>query len=238
MKRLKRSHLFNGKTYPYYATIIVMFVCMFSGIGFTPMFALTPLMIILTLVICFIRENTLSDSERRMISQLPYPLWEPVTPEIRQLVTEQQEHSQLTFTGMILSSAVLGGLAFGVMVTPSRGSRSSFLNPPAALGIAALIAAITFICLLIRNGISENWLEMDDSAVYTKVPIDHMYDVIHHGKHGRTWITSYLVFYQPDGRYVLSAPKGCGDCNTVIIVKYGKALTWMPIYEHHPEEYM
>ena len=75
------------------------------------------------------------------------------------------------------------------------------------------------------------WGTLDETAVYTIIPIDHMYDVKHRGKHGAEWYESYLVFYQPDGRYTLHAKDGDGDANCVVIVKYHGLVTWLPYRE-------
>ncbi|MBR3417992.1 MAG: hypothetical protein IKG82_04805 [Oscillospiraceae bacterium] len=53
---------------------------------------------------------------------------------------------------------------------------------------------------------------------------------------GETWYENYLVFYQPDGRYVLKIPKGGHFCSAVIIVLYHGAVTWLPVDAYTPED--
>ena len=171
-----------------------------------------------------------------------------MTPEIRQLVIAQQDATQMDLTQLIIAASIVGGIGFlCVSVPPRNGHSLLYTHPAIPFLIFAFVGVIAFICLLIRKGIGANWLNMDDSAVWIKVPIDHMYDVTHHSRSGsyrrfggydREWTTSYLVFYLPDGKYILPVPKGGGDNNTVVIVKYGRSVTWLPIYEQHPEDYL
>ena len=235
MKRLKYRCLFGGKTYPSVVATFICIACITGGVGFAPLFVLTPFIVIGALIFMIWYEHSLSDSERRMCERLSYPLWEPVTIDVRQLVITQQNSTQLGLAAILGISAMIGLLVFACAVAPGRRSKGA--DPAVGLGLAAVAAAGTFIFLYIRKGIGAKWMEMDDTAVYTKVPIDHMYDVTHHGKHGRTWVESYLVFYLPDGKYILPAKKGTGECNTVILVRYGKAITWFTTYELHPEDF-
>lgn len=248
MKRLKYRCLLGGKTYPAYVICALLFLMLFGSIEFPPLLALLPFALIGALGICIFLEHSLSDSERRMVSRLEYPLWQSMTPEIRQLVISQQESTQIDLTQLIIAASLVGGMGFlFVSVPPRNGHSMLYTHPAIPFLVFAFVGILAFIFLLIRKGIGANWLDMDDSAVWIKVPIDHMYDVTHHNHGGRyakfgscdiEWTKSYLVFYLPDGKYILPVPKGGGESNTVLIVKYGKAVTWLPIYEHHPEDYL
>lgn len=241
MKRLKRQNLFGGKSYPLYIAIACAFFLTPTGLMTDlPMLIRIPLMLspLLSLMICFVIFHALSPEEKQIIREMDYPLWQPVTPEIKARVCAEQSGTQLSLTAMLVSSGVAGFMVMMICLLPSKRRHESLVSPQVSLiiGIAAAIAM--FLYLMISKGIGANWLLIDDSAMFLQVPIDHMYDVTHHGKRGRTWTTSYLVFYQPDGRYILRAPAGSGDCNTVTVVKFGKALTWFPEYIRHPEDYM
>lgn len=237
MKRLKRRHLFGGKLYPLYVALTVFFIVLFAGIAAVHIMMLAVPAAIVSLIVCAVIEQHLEPAERDQIAETEMPLWEPVTPEIRQLVCDQHQGTQLSI-GHILGICGIGaGFTFLAAAMPSRRGRV-MASPATAFGIALIVGVIVFLWLMISKGIGANWLEIDETAVYTKIPIDHMYDVTHHGKRGRTWTTSYIVFYQPDGRYVLRAPDGSGDCNTVTIVKFRKSITWLVTSELRPEDYL
>lgn len=243
MKRLKYRCPFGGKRLP----LIGSAVCV---VLISPLIAvLEPKGIIKALILLSpaavlaigcIMHQSLSPSERSYTASLSYPLWEPVTPEIKAAVTA---HIQITQYSMLIITAISAGiffLTFVILLFPistmyEMHSLAGDLKTAAV--IACCVAVIGFFVLFLTKGISGDWLDIDDSAVYTKVPIDHMYDVEHYGKNGHCWYTSYLVFYQPDGRYTLRAPSGSGECNTVVVVKFRNRLTWYPVHEQHPEDF-
>lgn len=238
MKKLKRSCPFNGKQYPMY---LLLFSLIF-GVGFgiiefpsivSVLMLLSPLIV---LAVCYAVEQHLTDGERRIIANTPNPLWQPVTPEIKSLVIEQQSSTQLSLKAMVTASLALGGLLFLMGIMPGRHSRKSLAPPNVMLVVALFAAAAMFLWLMLTKGIGANWMEIDETAVFTQIPIDHMFDVTHYGRHGRQWVESYLVFYQPDGRYVLHAPKDSGFGNTVTVVKFRGATTWLVTEERHWEE--
>lgn len=241
MKRLKYACMFGGKVYPFYLLMVsLIFGVTFGIIGEfpRPISALLLLSPVIVLAICYAVEHRLTAGERRIIADTAYPLWEPVTPEIKSQIIEQQSGTQMSLAQMLIACGCCAGLVFLMGIMPGRHSRKS-LAPPQIMLVISLFAAIAlFFYLMVTKGIGANWMEIDDTAVYTKVPIDHMYDVTHHGRYGRTWVDSYLVFYQPDGRYVLRAPKDSGFGNTVTVIKFRGSLTWMVTDERHPEDYL
>lgn len=238
MKRLKRSCPFGGKQYPGYLLLfsLIFGVC-FGIIGFpslvSVMMLLSPIIVV---TVSYAVEQHLTAGERDIIAKTQNPLWQPVTPEIKARILEQQTGTQLSLKAMVTVSLALAGLLFLVGISPSRSSHKSMVRPDIMLGISLVAAAGVFIWLMVAKGIGANWLEIDDTAVFTQVPIHHMYDITHHGKHGRQWVESYLVFYQPDGRYILHAPKDSGFGNTVTVVKFRGSLTWVVTEERHWEE--
>ena len=241
MKRLKRQTLFGGKSYPLYIAIACAFFLTPTGLMTDlPMLIRIPLVLspVLSLVISFFIIHSLSPEEKNLIAQLDYPLWQPVTPEIKARICAEQSGTQLSLSAMLVSSGVAGFMVMMVCLLPSKRRHETLVPPQVGVIIGLAAAFAMFFYLMISKGVGANWMEIDDSAMFLQIPIDHMYDVTHHGKRGRTWTTSYLVFYQPDGRYILHAPAGSGDCNTVTVVKYGKALTWFTEYVRRPEDYM
>lgn len=237
MKRLKKSCPFGGKQYPGYLLLFsLIFGVSFGIIGFPSLVSVLLLSPIIVAAICYAVEQHLTAGERDIIAKTENPLWQPVTPEIKSLVIEQQTGTQLTLPQMLIASFALAGLLFLVGVSPSRSTHRSMVRPDIMLGVSLVAAAGVFIWLMLTKGIGANWMEIDDTAVFTQVPIHHMYDVTHHGRHGRQWVESYLVFYQPDGRYILHAPKDSGFGNMVTVVKFRGSLTWLVTEERHWED--
>lgn len=241
MKRLKYSCLFNGKTYPMTLTMLALvFGIPFGLVGRFPLLISAVLMLspAIVLAVCYAIEHHLTEGERQIIADTSYPLWQPVTPRIKTLVIEQQRSTQMTLPQMLAACGTCAVVVFLMGIMPGRHSHKSLAPPNIMLVISLLCAAAVFVYLMVTKGIGANWMEIDETAVFTQIPIDHMYDVTHHSKHGRTWTESYLVFYLPDGRYVLHAPEGSGFGNTVTVVKFRGALMWTVTSEQHPEDYL
>ena len=75
------------------------------------------------------------------------------------------------------------------------------------------------------------WKTIDNTAVFTTVPVHHMFDVVHKNRRSRSeWTESYIVVYLPDGRYVLHAQKGDGDARGITFVKYRGSVMWLPYF--------
>ena len=227
MKRLKYMHLFCGKSWPLPIIII-------SGI-FGPVFAiihdsahpvlwgiLPPVILTIGFIIFFRIPDDHDIQARRDAS---YPLWNPLTPALQDYIRQKEEQTFLSVPAMGAIAAVVAGIAFAISRVPPRNHR----EPPLSLeqsGIFTLIiGSIVFFGLVWQQHRSRVWYDADSSAVYTTVPIDHFFDVTRHGKH-ETWIDSYLVFYLPDGRYILKAPQNSGSADSVTIIKYRGMLRW------------
>ena len=242
MKKLRFMHPFNGKSYPLILAVVAAFAA--------PMIALAadinisiaivmPAAFLLTLVICFLIEHRLSKAERQIVAETPMPLWHPVNAFVRAKITNKYEGSQFTLTGMIIGSLCIGAGVFVIGILPPRHS-TELNDPSVVLPIAVIAAVIGFVVMLLLKGRGANWLEIDESAMYTVIPVHHCFDVKHYSRRPirRTWYVSYLVFYQPDGRYVLKIPEGVTGCQAVIVVLFRGAVTWLPVDAYTPEEYL
>lgn len=221
MKRLKFACPFGGKKYPMYI--------MLAGLIFIPAAAewlldpeFSSLLAILLLgeliiaFICWFIEHHLSPEERETCSSMLPPLWEPVSEAVLNELGEQSGHVSREAGSAIGIGAVLAVSN----LLPTR--RHPEINPRAAF-IFGVIAAAVFAADLFRRML---WKNADSSAVCTEIPIDHMYEVTHHSRR-RTWTESYLVFYQPEGKYILKAKPGCGDVGKIVVVKYHGMVTWV-----------
>lgn len=237
MKRLKYKCPFNGKNYPAILATIGFYLGPLIGVTMMLDEKITILISfglpILILAICFWNEQRLSEAEQTMVEYAEAPLWVQVTPEIQQEITKRKgEFDQPLSKIFIICGAVGCVVLFGSMFF--SGHRA---NPVDVVPAAVSVAAGAMVVLMLLRIRSKQWNHMDETAVYTKIPIDHMFDVTHHSKHS-TWTTSYLVFYQPDGRYVLRVrDKIGGFANMVTIVKYNNMLTWYLSEERDPENW-
>ena len=205
----------------------------------------------LTMIACLIIERSLSPEERRLIAESQSPLWHPINENVRRKLMSKYDNTQISVVSMAVSSAVIGVIVFVLGILPGRHSLE-FKDPAVILPIAAGAAVISFVFLLLRKGRGASWLDIDETATYTVIPVHHCYDVTHYSRNRmrslssnsfdssffRTWITRYLVFYQPDGRYVLRIPENTGECVAVILVSCHGSVTWMPVSSNNPEEFI
>ena len=234
MKLLKFSCPFHGKYWPLIAALFAEVAAWGSTrnkewpdelIHAVLLFA--PLAV---LVIAYLVIQRLSPAERELVAGTEYATWEPVTEDVIRKVREQKLHIS---KGVVSLLGYLGLFALAFLLPAQSGEPSFGLS-----AFCLLIGAVVFIAdTLLRS----KWQSVGINAVMAKVPIDHMFDIIrpvnrkwelYYGiNDGPERITNYIVFYQPDGRYVVRAGDGSGNANTLIIVKYNGMLTWIPTYE-------
>lgn len=230
MKRLKYRCLFGGKQYPIIAAYISVVLAPLLALALNiPENMLLPLLVILpaaALIISFYIEHRLDDTERAITEQSVEPLWYPITEQIADQVRTKQKSPLEVLTPVF----ILGGTATLFWLLPVKLNRIS----PMTLAFPIFVWLCIGLFVVWRYLHAASWKEIDATAVYTVVPIHHMYDVEHRNKY-RRWYKSYLVFYLPDGRYVLPAPEGSGSAKFLIIVKFRDDLTWFPYYPHEGE---
>lgn len=244
MKRLKYLHIFNGRYYPLIAAGIATTTTPLLTIMLdidVPPGIIMPVGAILALVVCFLIEHHLSDEERQIMAETPMPLWKPVNAFVRSGIITKYEGSQFSPVGMIIGSIAIGVAVFVVGILPGRHSIE--MNDPAVvMPIAFIAAVIAFAVMFFYKGRGANWLNIDDSAMYTVIPVHHCYEVKHYYRHrsifsgNNAWYTHFLVFYQPDGKYVLKLPDGHTTCSAVIIILYHGSVTWLPVDAYTPED--
>ena len=223
MKRLKYRCLFGGKIYPYYA-VMGAFIFGMTLVIPKPTTTRTVLFLIglplLALVVCFFFEHRLTDGEMQIMSESSYPLWNPVPEELKALIRQQfSSPSPILIAVCIVAVLIVMPVTYLV-----SGGENIPLEP---LIITAAIVACAFIFDYLRRVV---WVHIDDTAVFAIIPIDHMYDVEHKNKNRSTY-RSYMVFYLPDGRYVLPVAQGDGDTDTLAVFKCHGFITWLPFRE-------
>lgn len=182
------------------------------------------------LAVCYVIIQRPSAAERELITKAEFPDWVPVTADVLRCVKEQKQHIG---QGTISILCYLGLFALASLLP----ARSSMPNAAGAAVFGFLGAAVYIADTLLRH----RWQSADQSAVMAKVPIDHMFDIVH--RYGRRkWelfynierperTASYAVIYQPDGRYVLPVNEDAGYAKSLIIVQFNGMLTWLPCRE-------
>ena len=244
MKRLKNRHLFNGKSYPAFAAliaaIVVQCIILAMDIALAPAIVM-PVTALLVLVICFAIEHHLSAEERQIIAEAPMPLWNPVNKFVMSKIASKYEGSQFSLPGMLMGSLGIGIAVFVIGILPPRHS-VEFHDPAVVMPIAVIAAVVGFLVMLLYKGKGANWLDIDESAMYTVIPVHHCFEVKHQSRsryrlaEAHTWYENYAVFYQPDGRYVLKLPSGAHFCSAIIVVKFHGGITWLPVDAFTPED--
>ena len=248
MKKLKYLHPFNGKKYPLYvsciaATILPLIVISFD-LNIPPVIVMIAAFL-LSMTVCLLIEQHLSEEERDLIAQSQSPLWHPVNDKVRRMLTAKYADTQESISSMALGSVVIGALAGLFFLLPPRHSLRP-MHPELALPAAVFGGLIGFVVTMLRKGRGAGWLSIDDSAMFTVIPVHHCFDVKHYVRHRyvqtfplyETRYVNYLVFYQPDGRYVLRIPRNAGECRAVVVVTCQGNVTWMPASTLIPEEFL
>ena len=217
MFRLKYSCPFGGKLYPLFIVIGTVFLLSIRALmrewEVSRYYAVLSGVIAAELLVCF--------AEAQM------PLWEPLDDAVRLAAAD---YAARPFTGAELISA----LVFLICCPLSFWSATAKLRP-FTIFICLFCAAVCFGSILRRTF----WREPDDSAVFIRVPVSHMYDVSltigHFGySNNYTATSSFLVFYLPDGRYVLRARRGSGLAHELWIIQCRGRVIWLPVTEQTP----
>lgn len=234
MKRLKIQCPFGGKTYPAIASAVVGFAaltfCSFNmNLPWDSTVLAMVLAVFVVLLLCYGWEQHLTPAEEEAIANAQYPLWEPVNEDIVDRVRSLKWF--ISLNGALAGCLFLFlGLITGL---PNLVREGGF-------GISALLFLIGMIIITVDFFRCMLWRSIDETAVYTFIPIDHMYDVTHHHNDG-DYTTSYLVFYLPDGKYVLRARAGSGDYGAIAVVKFHHMITWVSVpstrYLEKPEDF-
>lgn len=217
MKWLKLSCPFGGKQYPIYVALAVLVISAVTLVNtnVSSPLELALLAVLISLIVCWYIEQRLTPEERSMCAGKMPPLWEPVSMDILEDVRAQTNHISREASGAMM---LAGAMALRFFM-PRRG----YPNPQAGWACLFLVGII-FVLDLFRRML---WKKADSSAVCTIIQIDHMYSVTHRSRR-RTWEVDYLVFYQPDGRYILKAKAGSGETGKIAVVKYHGMVTWVP----------
>ncbi|MDE6775208.1 MAG: hypothetical protein K2J37_02745 [Ruminococcus sp.] len=219
MKRLKYRHLFYGKTIP------VMFSLFGAYLVITVLFTVLPYniegemiymyliiasiaIIFLTLAVDYAVIHHLKPDEKKKIAEASPPEWKKLPDRMKKKFKVNKKDS-------LISAAVAIGIELIVafIVLLSDGMETMLVS-------LAVLLPITLICLGIYAVYEHIWANMDDSAIYTRIEIDHSFK----GERTRFGRRYYIVFYLPDGKYVLETPYHLSK--NIIVIKYKCFLRW------------
>lgn len=234
MKRLKYAHPFCGKVFPLYiilgSLLAGMLFSAFNGFEYLILYTLLPPVIVTVLFLLYF--NLPDDSDRAKMQSASYPIWNTPPQELLNYIRQKEQKKQMTAVGMIIAAAVSGGVMFLLLIMPQKHRPEPILPPATAFCCALIFGGIVFFLTLYSQYRSRVWESIDETAVYTEIPIDHFFDVTHRDRY-HTWTVSYIVFYLPDGRYIMKAPEGSGYAENVTIVKFRNLVSCMVLPDYY-----
>ncbi|MDE6539619.1 MAG: hypothetical protein K2K66_05470 [Ruminococcus sp.] len=219
MKRLKYRHLFLGQSIP---VIFSMFVACFVIIailyivlnsmedGFMYLPVVSIVVILLTLVVDYVIIHHLTPDEKKKIAGASPPEW-------KRLPDRMKEKFQTDKIAFLFSVAIV--LAFEMVVAffvlLSEGVKVMLIT------LAIVVPATIVFCVVLEVW-EYIWANMDDSAIYTKIEVDHAFEGERLRFGGRR---KFIVFYLPDGKYVLETDSDFIPAN-IVVIKYKCFIRW------------
>lgn len=219
MKRLKYRHLFYGKSIP---VIISMFAVFFVIIVVTALdtiknesgyiyFLIGSIAVILiTLAVDYAVIHRLKPDEKKKITEASPPEWKKIPDRMKEKFRTDKE------TSLIASAFVIGfELIFAFFVMLADGVQTMLVT-------LAVILPVTLICFAVYAVWEHIWENMDDSAIYTEIEVDHSFEGERKRGGGRR---KYIVFYLPDGKYVLEIYSDFPPKN-IVVIKYKCFIRW------------
>ena len=219
MKRLKYRHLFYGESIPVIFSMFVACLVIIAMLdivlnnmeyGFMYLSVVSIAVILLTLVVDYVIIHHLTPDEKKKITEASPPEW-------KRLPDRMKDEFQTDKKSSLISSAIVIGfvLIFAFLVMLSKGVETMLIT-------LAVILPVTLICLAIYAIWEHIWANMDDSAIYTKIEVDHAFEGERLRFGGRR---KFIVFYLPDGKYVLETDDYFPPAN-IIVIKYKCFIRW------------
>ncbi|MDE6519546.1 MAG: hypothetical protein K2K91_03670 [Ruminococcus sp.] len=221
MKRLKYRHLFYGKSIPVMFSLFGVLLLITSVIaldtiknelGYIYFLIGSIALILLMLAVDYAIIHRLNLDEKKKIAEASPPKWKKFPDRFKKKFRIDKKAS-------LISIAVLIGLelivAFLVML--SDGVQAMLVS-------LAILLPVTLICLAVYAVWEHIWTNMDDSAIYTRIEVDHSFKV-EYTRGGRKNYRNYIVFYLPDGKYVLEVSAGLVPKN-IVVIKYKYFIRW------------
>ncbi|MDE7099516.1 MAG: hypothetical protein K2O60_10250, partial [Ruminococcus sp.] len=163
---------------------------------------------LLTLAVDYAAIHHLKSDEKKKITEASKPKWKKFPDRFKKKFRTDKKKSLIyiiRLIGLELIAAFIVMLAGGVQVM---------------LVSLEIILPATLICLTIYAVWEHIWANMDNSAIYTRIEVDHSFE----GEMARGGRRKFIVFYLPDGKYVLETygypPKN------IVVIKYKRFIRW------------
>ncbi len=224
MKRLKYRHLFYGKITPVFLSIFAVFlvitsidVILLDYIENELYYIYLPIgsisIILLTLFVDYAIIHHLKPEEKKKIAETGMPEWKKLPDRMKKKFRIDKKDS-------LISTAVLIGLELIVafIVLLADGITTMLVS-------LEVLLPVTFIVLACYAVWEHIWANMDDSAIYTRIKVDHSFLGERLRGGGRR---TFIVFYLPDGKYVLET-YGTIPQN-IVVIKYKCFIRWEDAY--------
>lgn len=217
MKRLKYRHLFYGNSLPLIISIfgacsvaisVTALDIIKSEWGYIYLLTGSTALIPLILVVGYAVIHRLKPDEKKKIAEASMPEW-------KKLPDRMKERFHIDKKSSLISTAVLIGfeLIAALIVMIAKGAETMLVSIAVALPVTLIVLA----CCAVWEHI---WANMDDTAIYTKIEVDHWF----YGERTKGGRKKFIVFYLPDGKYVLETystiPKN------IVVIKYRCFIRW------------
>lgn len=221
MKRLKYRHLFYGKSIPVMLSLFGVLLLIISvpaldiiknELGYIYFLTGSIALILLTLAVDYAVIHRLKPDEKKKIAESSLPKWKKLPDKMKKKFRIDKKNSLISMAaaiGLELTAAFIVMLADGVQTM---------------LAALEVLMPVTLICFAVYAVWEHIWANMDDSAIYTKIEVDHSFE----GERTRGGRRHFIVFYLPDGKYVLET-YGIPPKN-IVVIKYKCFIRWEDSY--------
>ena len=238
MKALRLYCAFGGKPWPFFVlmivTILLIRLCKVTSL-FTALLLLFLLILSIGgLIALSFLEHRVRPGERELAEKADYPIFGPVTPEVARRVANIEPNYR-SLGSALLIVLFLFPVYHGMMIAEDMENDSSAAMLRLIAGL--LIAGICAFVLHFIYPVFAKKLTKD--AIYTIIPISGYYQINQsrnaRRRSGREHFSYYVVFYLPDGRYVLPVKREDTYAENIIIVKNNGFYLWYTDAADNPD---
>ena len=215
MKRLKYRHLFYGKIIPIVLSIFGVFFVMTpildiikSEWGYTYFSIGNIALFLLTFAVDYAVIHRLKPDEKKKIAEASPLKWEKLPDRMKKKFRINKKESLIS-----MADAIGLELIVNFIVLLADGVQTMLVS-------IEVLMPVTLICLAVYAVWNHIWANVDDSAIYTKIEIDHSFN----GEMTRGRRRKFIVFYLLDGKYVLETD-GYSSKN-IVVIKYKCFIRW------------
>lgn len=222
MKRLKYRHLFYGKSIPVMFSLFVVLLLITSVIaldiiksewGYIYHMIGSIALILFTLAVDYAVIHRLKPDEKKKIAEASPPKWKKLPDRMKKKFKFDIKESLISVSSLIGLELIV---AFIMMLLKGVETMLVMLE---------VVLPVTLICLASYAVWEHIWANMDDSAIYTRIEVDHSFKVKYTTRAGTKNYRNYIVFYLPDGKYVLEVSAGFVPKN-IVVIKYKCFIRW------------